>query len=149
MNILIIRWFVRVLPVLYMYLIWYQSSHFRPQTMGTDPKLRLASMGGLLENAHYIEFGILYAMLLCAALTYGAFTKNKERLALVLSILYAVLDEVHQHYVPYRSMSISDLLKDGVGIAVAFVIVRYYYRHPRSWIGRWMRKLQPDYAEGQ
>lgn len=41
---------------------------------------------------------------------------------LIFAILYAVLDEVHQLYVPYRTFSILDILTDSIGIILAGII---------------------------
>jgi VanZ family protein len=48
--------------------------------------------------------------------------KNLLGLAVLLSILYGVLDEVHQLYVVGRDFSVGDILVDVLGVSVASII---------------------------
>lgn len=128
-----------------MYFIWYQSANYVPADLRPiEPQKLASSVGGWLENAHYVMFGILYILLVFASLTFGKLSWRKEWICIVISVLYAVSDEVHQYYIPYRSMSMNDLYKDGVGIVAAWLTIRYvYYRRPASAPSAWMRSLQP------
>lgn len=136
------RWLLRILPLLYMGLIWAQSAYFHPQVIGTDIQLRVAATGVFLENTHYYMFGVLYVLLIFAALTFGPMSKGKEGFSLAGACVYAVIDELHQYFVPFRSMSLEDLLKDGVGIITAYLILHYiYYFLPGSMLSKWMRNL--------
>ena len=38
---------------------------------------------------------------------------------LVISSLYGLTDEIHQSFVPYRSATVIDLVKDCIGVLVA------------------------------
>lgn len=144
MKVFVVRWVVRMLPIIYMNVIWYQSSHFRPQVLETGMPITLASMGGVLENSHYYIFGILYVLLILAALTFGPLTAGKQAFALIVSCLYAVIDEIHQSYVPFRSASMEDLVKNYIGIGTAFIVIGYlYFRAPDSMPSVWMKKLEP------
>lgn len=49
-------------------------------------------------------------------------------LAIVLSVLYAISDEVHQLYVPGRSGSVWDVGIDACGILLAAGLLRWWYR---------------------
>lgn len=136
------RWLLRLLPIVYMGLIWLQSAHFQPQVIGPDIHIRVAATGVFLENAHYFMFGVLYMLFVFAALTFGPMSRWKEGLSLVGACVYAVVDEIHQYFVPFRSMSVDDLLKNGVGIFTAYLILHYaYYYFPRSTLSKWMRNL--------
>ncbi len=52
-------------------------------------------------------------------------------IVLVLSLIYTILDELHQSFVPYRDASIGDVLIDSFGIAFSFIIysISLAYRH--------------------
>lgn len=112
--------------------IWYQSSKFNPSSIehifyGVNPVI-LYSMGVVLELAHLIEFGILYLLVLIALLSFGDLTGNKEKFAIIITVVYASVDEIHQIFIPYRSFSLIDMLKNVVGLWVFwFVIHRSYY----------------------
>lgn len=138
--VFVMRWTLRCLPLIYMYIIWYQSSTFRPQTLTEIPSL--SSMGVLFEYSHLVMFAILYLLLILALLTYGELTVKKELTALLITVLYSVIDEVHQHYVPYRSATLSDLLKNFIGIYLAWLVIHYYYfKSQDSTIGSVLKKI--------
>jgi VanZ family protein len=137
---------LRLLPILYMLFIWLQSSNFNPS------KLEYLSdefsstvyllIGGSLEMAHLLEFGILYFLLIVAFLTFGRLSSWKELAALVISISYAFTDEIHQYFVPYRSFSVIDMVKNTIGIWVMWYIVhRKYYKHKQSKFGSFLRGI--------
>ncbi len=46
------------------------------------------------------------------------FKNNFRLLAVLCAILYGASDEFHQHFVPHRTMSIFDLLFDGIGASL-------------------------------
>ena len=48
--------------------------------------------------------------------------KSYFYLSIFLSVLYAILDELHQSFVPFRDASISDVLTDSFGISFAILI---------------------------
>ncbi|WP_274388761.1 VanZ family protein [Paenibacillus antri] len=107
----------------------------------------LLSLGVLFEAAHLFQFGILYAALVVAALTFGPLTKRGEAFALLLSALYALLDEAHQYFVPFRSATLTDLAKDVVGVAVVWWAIRRSYRSQRSKLGQALRKCSAAFSK--
>jgi hypothetical protein len=76
---------------------------------------------------HVIEYAVL-AVLLRWALIWdipsgnGARTGYASRLALLVALAYGVSDELHQHFVPGRTMDPFDLLADAAGAAAALWI---------------------------
>lgn len=115
-----------------MILIWLQSSQFNPEVFYTrvniaDPRVILI-VGGSLELLHLIEFGILYFLLIHFLLTFGKLTFSKEITAMILSFLYSVSDEIHQYFVPFRSLSIVDFIKNIIGILIMWILIRYLYK---------------------
>ncbi|MFH1509425.1 MAG: VanZ family protein [bacterium] len=74
----------------------------------------------LRKIAHMVEFGVLF-WLVYRALKYD---KKLVTYAILLAILYAVLDEFHQLFILGRMGSSMDVLIDGVGIFVSYLIVR-------------------------
>lgn len=58
-------------------------------------------------------------------------TKLNEKIifiAVIISVAYAILDEIHQFYIPGRSCSIADLLTDSAGIFFSVLIYLIYSR---------------------
>lgn len=77
---------------------------------------------------HLFAFFFLNAFLMIS-ITKGKI-KNKKLilLAIIISIIYAGLDEFHQYFVLGRSSTISDVLIDSVGILIAtgiYFVVRF------------------------
>jgi VanZ family protein len=74
-------------------------------------------------NGHFILFLIL-------TLTYYKATKNVLR-SMIFSILYALLDELHQKFTPLRSVSMFDIYVDTIGTLIGGIIL-------------WKKQLLPD-----
>lgn len=61
----------------------------------------------------------------------------------MISLSYGLIDEIHQMYVPFRSFSIADLIKDTVGVLVAsFIIQKSYFAKGRTMIGALLRRIE-------
>lgn len=62
--------------------------------------------------------------------------KNKGRkyliLPIIISILYAILDEIHQIFVPLRNSSVGDVLTDVAGILLSVLVYLYYKRNNKK-----------------
>lgn len=72
---------------------------------------------------YHIGIFFLFCSFLMIALSKG---KSKDWLffAVIFSAFYAITDELHQHFVPGRSVSVRDFLTDTLGITFASMI--YY-----------------------
>jgi VanZ family protein len=121
----ILKWGIRLLPFLYMVVIWILSS--LPSNAVVElPDSSLDRM--IKESLHLVEFAILYVLFVAALLTTGKFSKRLSILCAVAASLYGLLDEFHQSFVPYRSATVIDLVKDVTGVLVAFYFVQRGYR---------------------
>lgn len=113
---------LRVLPFLYMAVVFIQSS------LPSNQFVELPNSWidrNFKESLHLIEFAILYVLLVLAFLTRScSFTPALNVACAVLAGLYGVSDEIHQSFYAYRSASWFDLVKDFTGIAVCFYFVR-------------------------
>ena len=70
----------------------------------------------LRKGAHLTEYAILGAVLLRAL--------GREAPALAAGVVYALSDELHQHFVSGRHASPFDAALDAVGIGVGILILR-------------------------
>lgn len=105
---------------IYLGLIYYFSSL-------SQPKLGLLSADFPL---HMTEYCIL-SILIFRALNFGFKEKasvNVILLSLILSIAYAILDEIHQSYVPNRTPSYMDLMADSLGALLGMTVIIIYQR---------------------
>jgi len=129
-----------------MSVIWIQSSWFNPEELGVLTSSLNQSVflliGATLELAHLFQFGLLYLCIVIVFVSFGRLQMWQEVTAAVIALTYGVVDEVHQLYVPFRSFSIVDLLKDTIGIIVFWWVVhRSYFYNKSSKIGRWLRSV--------
>lgn len=75
-----------------------------------------------------LHFGVYFIL---GWLTYRAFEhsslaktglKNVVIVTILLGALFAASDEIHQHFVPGRSMEVYDFIADALGIATAVIL---------------------------
>jgi len=73
---------------------------------------------------HLVEYGILSWILGKALRTSQKeiFLKQATLLAIIMTILYGISDELHQAFVPWRNPDIYDVVVDGIGAILAQVI---------------------------
>lgn len=146
MLLILKRMFFIFLTISYMAFIWIQSSSFNPESLvGISSSLSksvLLPIGATLELAHLFQFGLLYLWIVIVFLSFGKLRTWQEVTAAVIALAYGIVDEIHQLYVPFRSFSIADLLKDTIGIVVFWWVVHQTYFHKKdSKIGRWLRNV--------
>lgn len=140
------RAFLILIMVGYMTLIWIQSSRFDPESLaGLTSSISRSVfffIGASLEIAHLFQFGLLYLCIILVFLSFGTLKTWQEATAACIALAYGILDEIHQLHVPFRSFSLIDLLKDGIGVLVfGWLIHRSYFYRKNSRIGKWLRKM--------
>lgn len=116
------RYSLRLLPLAYMAFIWYLSSK------SSNSVVDLGLYDSMIkESLHLVEFAILYGLLVLALLTWGELSDKANKGAILLAVAYALLDELHQSFIPSRSASVFDLVKDMTGILVVWYVLRRTY----------------------
>ena len=111
------------LPIVFwMWLIYYISSFPSPLEQ-IIPEKALAYFDFEHFIYHIIEYAIL-SFLLYRALKITS--KNPQILAILITILYGIIDELHQYFVPGRILSIVDILIDLFGAIVMQSVVNIY-----------------------
>lgn len=135
-----------ILTLSYMSFVWIQSSHFDPESLSpistTINKTVYLLVGASLEFAHLFLFGILYLFIVLVFLSFGTLKKWQEVIAAIIALSYGIVDEIHQLYVPFRSFSVIDLVKDGIGVFIFWwVINRSYFYKKNSPVGQWLRSV--------
>jgi len=91
------------------------------------PPQPLPSKGGITFIEHVIEFGIL-GFLLLISFRVKTTVRKAAILAILISILYGISDEIHQAFVPGRYSDIVDVLADSVGAIIAIVTTNFKMR---------------------
>lgn len=104
-----------IATVAWMALIFYLSSI-------PDLKSSLPSLADFIlrKLAHFSEYAVLYALLWKTTED----VPKRERIALIITFLYAVSDEIHQGFVHGRVMSIIDVLIDACGGVFGYAIIQ-------------------------
>jgi VanZ family protein len=81
--------------------------------------------------AHCIEFIVLSILLFrYLHINTGKPLQRAFWLCVVIGILYAGIDELHQLFIPKRDCSLFDFIADSIGVFVGTSTVQYYYRQP-------------------
>lgn len=82
----------------------------------------------LRKMAHMAEYAFLVVLIFTAlATTFPPKSRAQRRrliiAAIIIGILYAISDEIHQHYVPLRHGSPIDVAIDSVGMILAGALI--------------------------
>jgi len=121
-RLLICYW---IPPILLMSLIFYLSS------LSGLPDFEEFDFA-MKKLAHLTVYAVLYLLLFRAfySTTLHAARPlfNSHLAAVVIAVLYAISDEIHQYFVPFRTATIRDVLIDTAGVLLMYLIVR---RRPR------------------
>lgn len=80
------------------------------------------------KTAHFTEYFILG--LLTYNMTYNY--KKKTYLSIIICVLYAISDELHQSLVPGRSCQILDILIDSSGSIIAIYLLSILYKFKKQ-----------------
>ena len=93
----------------YMLLIWALSS--------ISTQLHFEFVPFQDKGVHFLEYGMLAALLAHAMRnTWPAWRSlSVFALAVVITVLWGLIDEIHQAYVPGRSSDVRDVLADALG----------------------------------
>jgi len=118
------RVIVTLLPLFYMIAIWVMSS------LPDDTFVELPSSTTdrfVKEALHLVEFAILYMLFVAAFAANHKLTASLSLLAAIAASLYGIVDEIHQSFVPARSATLIDVVKDIIGVLAAYFHVQYHY----------------------
>lgn len=74
------------------------------------------------KNAHFFLYFILGILTVNAFKKSGAFTYRKIGIALLVCVLFAVSDEIHQLFVPGRGSQVKDVLIDSSGATIGIIL---------------------------
>lgn len=110
----------------YMAVIWLVSSLEAPTFPTSSFPLRD-------KGVHAVEYGVLGFLLAHACLrTFRDRASIRVALfAMLAGVLWGVLDEIHQAFVPGRSADLLDLVADSVGVAIGTLARTILHHLPR------------------
>lgn len=107
-------------PILWMGLIFYFSSRTRI-SVADDYIVNFL----FFKTLHVAEYAILYFLIFRSLNILKINAKRVFFYSLIISILYAISDEIHQLFTPTREGRIRDVLIDTLGIFLMYIYIRY------------------------
>jgi len=100
--------------LLYMGLIYWMSAHPVPETLKTWPMLWQVKL------VHILEYGLLALLWLWGLTRAGLASGRRAAVTCILiTFLWGVSDEIHQHFVPGRTARLADALTDLLAAVLA------------------------------
>ena len=111
--------------IIYMGFIFYISSLSNPLEQ-IIPQKALIYLDLKRFIYHIVEYAIL-SLFLYRALKIN--TKNPQTLAILITILYAITDELHQYFIPGRISNVFDITINSFGAIAMQCIINVY-----SWL---------------
>lgn len=100
--------------------------------LGEDEKTIVLNRGEKIVRkiAHFSIYALVGFLLMGIMCTYKIRNKWRILLTLILGIIYAVSDEIHQGFIPDRSPKVTDVYIDTLGIAIggsAILLIKEVY----------------------
>ena len=79
--------------------------------------------------AHFLEYALLGFLVLNMLKDYKKINIKLIIISILICILYAISDEIHQYFVPGRSCQFTDVLIDSTGSALGTMLYFYIFSH--------------------
>lgn len=73
--------------------------------------------------AHFSIYTVVGILLMALISTYQIKERNKTIISIIIGIIYACSDEIHQSFVPKRSPMITDVMIDTMGVMLGILII--------------------------
>ena len=80
------------------------------------------------KSAHMISYGLLASLLFIAIYSHRECISVSFKYAFVISLIYAISDEIHQYFVPGRACMLQDVLIDCIGMIIALTLISMLYK---------------------
>ncbi|MBD3353105.1 MAG: hypothetical protein GF364_16610 [Candidatus Lokiarchaeota archaeon] len=109
-------------------IIFYFSSLSHPLPPGSGEGTIPIDITTLLHIAEYAALSFF--------LTFGFNKKIKSQFIILIGVLYAISDEIHQYFVPYRYFDVFDILLDTIGVLLGLVGFLITYKIAVSLISK-------------
>lgn len=100
--------------------------------LSDTPNLTIAH--GVLDTvlrklAHICAFGVLAASCVLAVRAQGSRATVSITAGAAVALVYAIVDEYHQTFVPTRHGALSDVAIDALGIGIASIVMLKVFTH--------------------
>ncbi len=108
---------LRIPIVLYSFLVYFMSS----LELDRIPKFTILGFDKLI---HLTEYFVYVVFMLIALETFEKIKTKRQMIfiAILISMLFGISDEIHQYFVQGRSCSIFDFIADSLGIIIGVIL---------------------------
>ncbi len=79
--------------------------------------------GVIRKIAHFSIYTLVGLLLMGVLSTYNIDEMKKIYITMVIGIIYATSDEIHQSFIPGRSAKLTDVMIDTMGVAVGMCLI--------------------------
>lgn len=79
--------------------------------------------GTVRKLAHFSIYAVVGFLLMALASTYDLEENKRINISLIVGIIYAISDEIHQGFTPGRSPKLTDVMIDTMGVAVGILFL--------------------------
>ena len=141
----IIRIILIILILLWMYIVFGFSGQNGEESSGISFKISMIitknneEIAKIIEQyvrkvAHFSEYAVGGILIFLLLLTFEKILPNiRNILSIIITIIYAITDEVHQLFVPGREGKIIDVYVDTLGIVTGIlfinIVIKIFYKN--------------------
>ncbi len=75
------------------------------------------------KTAHIIEYAIFSVLIYRALLNSGVRKPKAMVIAIIICFLYAITDEMHQSFLPFRTSRVRDVIFDTIGASLSILFI--------------------------
>ncbi|MBE7049320.1 MAG: VanZ family protein [Ruminococcaceae bacterium] len=131
------------LTVLWMIFIFYMSSQSAEVSGGQSDAITRKIIGVFIDNpsvdlvsivetiirklSHFLEYALLSFLSFKTFVSYGI-SRKRAFVSVIIAILYAISDEIHQYFVPGRACRFFDIFVDSLGSFAGWYINKLFSR---------------------
>ena len=80
------------------------------------------------KTAHFSIYASMGVITICFALTFKGTYYQKSLCSILFCLCYSISDEIHQHFVPGRSMEFRDVCIDILGTLIGILVIYIIYK---------------------
>lgn len=125
-----INWFEKHSKISFLFCIFVGAFIFYVSSLSFEKENTITAFKSIL---YHFTIYFVFSFFISISLVKGKYSRRYFLiLALFLSILYAISDEIHQYFVPNRSMDFRDILIDSIGSLSLTIIYAFRLNNKKN-----------------
>lgn len=93
------------------------------------------------KTLHVMEYAALFTLCVRGRRLSGSKDKKVFLHAFLITVLYAMTDEIHQRFVPTREGTVRDVIIDGIGASIIWYYLSIQLPKAPKKLKHWVRSL--------